>query len=356
MDGTAIILTHGQLSTLYGKTAHGLLRGTDRYMILGVVDGLHAGRDAGDVMDGRPNGIHVYGSLPDALSALGRTPDYCVLGCATSGGKLPPDLRALILEAIAAGMSIVNGLHQTLDSIPEIAEAARHADVDLVDIRKPPPLSQLHFWTGEILSLKTPRIAVLGTDCGLGKRTTTRFLLEACRRAGIRAEMIWTGQTGWMQGSRYGFMLDAIPNDFVCGEMEHAILACAREADPDLILLEGQSTLRNPSGPCGSEYVLSGGARGVILMHAPGREFFVGLEERGCRIPPIESEIDLLRRLGARTLAVGLHGERRSELELIAEQKRLAEALGLVVVRPLEEGVEGLLPVVREYMEEERAR
>ncbi|MBE7558114.1 DUF1611 domain-containing protein [bacterium] len=356
LDGTAIILTHGQLSTLYGKTAHGLLRGTDRYKILGVVDGHHAGRDAGEVMDGRPRGVPVFATLGEALTVLDDPPDYCVLGCATCGGRLPPDLRALILEAIEAGMSMVNGLHQTLESDPEIAAAARRKGVRLIDVRKPPAYNDLHFWTGEILKVRTPRIAVLGTDCGLGKRTTARMLVAAANRAGIRSEMIWTGQTGWMQGSRFGFMLDAIPNDFVSGEMEHALLSCIREVDPDLIVMEGQSTLRNPSGPCGSEYILSGGARGVILQHAPGRKYFEALEELHFPIYPIESEVELLRAFGARTLAVTLNGQNLSPEELIDAQKRLADQLRLPVVRPLEEGVDSLLPVVRAYMAEERAR
>ena len=68
---------------------------------------------------------------------------------------------------------------------------------------------ELHFWSGDILEVEAPRIAVLGTDCALGKRTTARFLVEACRRAGLRTELIFTGQTGWMQGAPYGFILDS---------------------------------------------------------------------------------------------------------------------------------------------------
>ena len=68
-----------------------------------------------------------------------------------------------------------------------------------------------------------------------------------------------------MQGYSHGFLFDSVPNDFVAGELEHAIVSCATELDPDLIVLEGQSSLRNPSGPAGSEFLLSAGARGVSL-------------------------------------------------------------------------------------------
>ena len=97
-------------------------------------------------------------------------------------------------------------------------------------------------------------------------------------------------------GAPSGFILDATPNDFVTGELERAVVACAREAKPDLILLEGQSALRNPSGPAAPS-CCSPRRTGVVLQHAPGRTFFEGLERLGARIPPLEEEIELDRLL-----------------------------------------------------------
>ena len=354
MDGTAIVICDGLFATANAKTAHGLVRGTRRYRVLAVVDAPTAGRDAGEVLDGTRRGIPVYASIPDSLAGLAERPRFCIVGVATSGGRLTPGLRALIREAIDSGMSVVNGLHEILSEDADLSAAASARGVTLHDVRRTAPRSQLHFWSGEILAVEAPRIAVLGTDCAVGKRTTARFLLEACRHSGLRAELVYTGQTGWMQGEPFGFVLDSIPNDFVSGELEHAIVSCWKTARPDVILLEGQSALRNPSGPCGSEFLLSGGARGVILQHAPGREFFDGEAELGLRIPPIEEEIALLAALGARTLAVTLNGEGLSPEALRAEQDRLARALRLPVVRPLEEGVEALVPGVREFVDSEK--
>ena len=75
------------------------------------------------------------------------------------------------------------------------------------------------------------------------------------------------------------------------GRETAVILACQTETEPDVILIEGQSSLRNPSGPSGSELILAGSAKGVILQHAPARLHFDELEELDCRIPPIEEEI-----------------------------------------------------------------
>ena len=53
MKDTALILTNGRLATADAKTAHGLIRGTDRFRIVGVIDPANCGRDAGVVLDGR---------------------------------------------------------------------------------------------------------------------------------------------------------------------------------------------------------------------------------------------------------------------------------------------------------------
>ena len=62
---TAIILTAGYLVSSNGKTAHGLIRGTDRFQIMGVIDEKYAGKDAGEVLDGKHRGLPVYASLED---------------------------------------------------------------------------------------------------------------------------------------------------------------------------------------------------------------------------------------------------------------------------------------------------
>jgi Uncharacterized conserved protein len=355
MKSSAIVLANDVYQTLHGKVAHGLVRGSARFRVLAVIDPVSAGHDAGELLDGVPQNIPVLPSIPEALAHCAERPQYCVVGVASHGGRFTPELRRLILEAIEARLSIINGLHECACDDPNIARAAHLRGVTLIDLRKPKPTHELHFWTGEIYNVRAPRLAVLGMDCAIGKRTTARLLVQSLNASGIKAEMIYTGQTGWMQGARYGFVLDAVINDYVSGELEHAIVRCEREVEPDIMVLEGQSSLRNPSGPCGAELLLSGAARGVILQHAPGRNFFEGYEAQGCAIPPIENEIRLIACYGARTLAVTLHGEGMTEEALLESQRTLQAQLNLPVVRPLREGMDALVPVVRRFIDEERA-
>ena len=318
--------------------------------MLAIVDPDAAGNDAGELLDGVHRSIPILASLQDAIDHCGRVPEFCVVGIATHGGKFTEEIRAGLLEAVGNGMSIVNGLHDVASEDPEIGPAAVARGVEVIDLRKPKPKSELHFWEGDIADVRAPRIAVLGTDCALGKRTTTRELVLALARDGVKAEMIYTGQTGWMQGATYGFVLDATLNDYVSGELEHAIVACDREVAPDVMLIEGQSSLRNPSGPCGSEFLLSGYARAVVLHHGAGREYFEGYESQGLRIPPLEDEIELIKLYGAVTIAVTLNGTGMDNESLVRYQREKEKALGIPVVRVLDEGFGRLVPVVRDYL------
>lgn len=346
----AIILTGNKLATSDGKTAHGLLRGSARFNIIGVIDTACSGRDAGSVLDGVSRDTPVYATIQDFADQSTDKAAYAIIGVALHGGLLPADWKPIVLSAIENGMGIVNGLHQPLNDDPELQAAAARNGVELIDIRKPRPLEQLRFWNGDIYRVKAPIIAVMGLDCAIGKRTTARLIVDMCRDNGIRAEMIYTGQTGWMQGYPYGFILDATPNDFVCGELERAIVECDRSSLPDLILLEGQSSLRNPAGPCGAEFLLAGNAKGVILQHVPFRTYFEDLEELKCALPGIEDEISLINLYGARTLAITLNGEGAEEKDLIDYQQQLTDKLNLPVIRPLHQGVESLLPVIRRFL------
>ncbi len=348
---TAVILVNGLFRTSFAKTAHGLIRGPCRYHIVGIIDDTCAGEDAGELLDSRTRGIPIFESVSTMLEEIGSKPDFCVIGVATSGGAMPPELRKDLVDAAQAGISLVNGLHQFLADDRELASIVQNRGAQIIDVRRRRPTSELNYWTGKVLSLDTPSIAVLGTDCAVGKRTTASLLLGACRDAGLNAQMVFTGQTGWLQGYPYGFILDATPNDFVCGELEAAILACDRETAPDVIFIEGQASLRNPMGPCGSELILAGGARGVILQHAPAREFFDELEDLGCRIPPIEEEIQLIGLLGGEVWAVTLSEEGMTFEAAQEAQSSLAEKLGVPVVLPLRDNLEDLVQVIKDRIE-----
>src|SRR2546428_4136640 len=124
-DGRAVVLCDGGFATTEGKTAHGLVRHTDRYRVVAVIDGSLAGRDAGEVLDGSPAGIPIVTGLDQAIRAADRRPDYLVVGVATHGGVLPARLRPTIGEAPSRGINVGSGFHEILGDDPQFEVIAR---------------------------------------------------------------------------------------------------------------------------------------------------------------------------------------------------------------------------------------
>ena len=341
----AIVLTDGMLHTLDAKTAHGLIRGTDRYDIVAVIDSVHAGKDAGEAVDGINRNIPVVATVEDAIKVISDI-KYCIIGLATVGGKLPVHFIPILEACIRQHISLVNGLHDFLINIPSLQSLAATYKTELIDVRKPKERKDLHFWKGEIFSVTAPIIAVIGTDCALGKRTTCRLIKQACEQAGINAQMIYTGQTGWLQGGQYGFIFDSTLNDFISGELEHAIVSCFKETGAEVLLIEGQSALRNPSGPCGSELLVSGNAKQVVLVHSPKRKYYDDVAAWG-EIHSLVSEIALVKMYGSTVIAVAINTEHCTSEEAFAFQKVYEFELEIPVLLPLQQGVEKIIPVIK---------
>ena len=348
MKQKALIITDGLLDDTHAKTAHGILRGSTRFEVIGILDHVHHGKEAVEVVEGAQSGVPIFASLESALERCDDTPDCLIIGIATEGGVLPGHLRNVVLDAINAGLNIVNGLHETLGDDATLGAAAANAGIKIHDIRKPKPFHELHFWEGHIFEVGCPIVAVLGIDCAVGKRTTAKMLTDALTARGLSSDMIYTGQTGWMLGYEYGFIFDATPNDFVSGEMEHQIVSCWNERQPDVIFLEGQSALRNPSGPCGAEYLLSAQARAVVLQCAVGREHYIGTEHLGCALPSVADEVELIRMYGAETLGISLNSSEASPGECSALAEQLRAELKLPVADPFDD-IEPLAEAVTKY-------
>ena len=345
MMKNVLIASDNLFLTNHAKTAHGLLRGSKLFHVLAVLDEENKYADAGELLDGNHRNIPILGTVDEAIKQF-KTIDYLVVGVATVGGILSESLLQIIRQAISNGIGIVNGLHDQLQERKDIALLASQNRVELIDIRKPKTPKELHFWSGDIFKVKAPIVAFLAMDCAMGKRTTANLVLEECLQQKQNAHMIYTGQTGWMQGHKYGFIFDSTLNDFVSGELEHAITSCWKEATPDVIILEGQSSLRNPSGPCGLEFIVSGNATQVVLIHAPKKKYFDNDPLWG-EIPSVASEIDIIEKFGATVIAVALNTSGLSKQEALSYKASYQKTLDIPVVLPLEEGVKKIVSEIK---------
>jgi uncharacterized NAD-dependent epimerase/dehydratase family protein len=347
-DGQAIVYCEGAFNTTYGKTAHGLVRFTERYVVLAVIDSRYQGQDAGEVLDGQNCGIPVTGSLLEAVNESHRRsfrPSHFVIGLATDGGRLSDIAREAVREAIREGLNVDCGLHDYLSEDPEIAALAEKQNVIIRDIRKPPSRQDLHFFSGKIEEVKSFKIAVLGTDSAVGKRTTAWKIVQGFREAGYSSEMIGTGQTAWMQGVRYGFMLDTMINDFLSGEIEHAVWSAWDEQKPDTIVIEGQGSLLNPAYPGGYEILAAARPDVIVLQHAPARKEYDGFP--GYPIQPLPKQIQAVEVVSGKpvvAITINHEGIEREQIPSIAAG--IEQAVGLPAIDVLIDGTDKLVGIL----------
>lgn len=344
---TAVVYCEANFGAMDGKTANGLVRHSEKYKILSVIDSTKAGLDSGTVLDNKENGIQICRSLATALEHAGGVPDYFIFGMAPSSGMLSPIERSLVLEAMGLGMNIVNGLHEFLNDDPEFAAASAAGHVEIIDIRKPRAKKDLRMFSGSIAKVTCPRIAVLGTDGAIGKRTTATILTRALNESGIKAVLVGTGQTGLIQGARYGVAVDAIPCQFCSGELESTMVEAFEGEQPDVIIVEGQGALSHPAYLT-SAYILRGSmANGVVLQHAPARTHLGDFPQTP--MPTVASEINLIETFApAKVIGLTINHENMTDDEVGAAIVTYEKELGIPATDALTRSPDRLVDMVVE--------
>ncbi len=342
---TAIVYCEANFGDIDGKTANGLIRRSEKYKILSVIDSEKAGLDTGTVLDDKPNGIPICRDLADALTQAGSVPDYFIYGMAPSSGMLSKHERGLVLEAMSHGMNIVNGLHEFLNDDPVFAAACIASKVKILDVRRPRDKKELNLFSGRIAEVTCPVIAVLGTDCAIGKRTTANIITSALNDSGIKTVMIGTGQTGLIQGARYGVALDAVPSQFCAGELEATIVKAFEIEQPDVIVVEGQGSLSHPAFSSTS-FILRGSCpNGVVLQHAPRRSMRCDFD--GMAMPTPASEINLIETFAAtKVIGLTINHEKMNDSEVSAAIIQYEQELGIPSTDALTRSPERLVEMV----------
>ncbi len=165
---TAIVYCEGNFAKIDGKTANGLVRHSQAYRVLSVIDSTYGGCDSGKVLDNIANQVPIFDDLDAAVANEATIPDTFIYGMAPASGRMSLEDREVVVDAITLGMNIVSGLHEFLSDDKELAGFAKIHDVTIRDIRKPRPNPDLRLLDGSIGDVQAIRIAVFGTDCAIG--------------------------------------------------------------------------------------------------------------------------------------------------------------------------------------------
>jgi uncharacterized NAD-dependent epimerase/dehydratase family protein len=303
-------------------------------------------------LNGKANQILIFGSLEQAVKEAdshARPATHFVVGLAPDGGRLTSKARQDTKKAVSYGLDVDCGLHDYLSEDREMMKLAARYGSKIRDIRKPPRIQKLHFFSGKIEEVKALKIAVLGTDSAIGKRTTAWLIVNGFKDLGLRAEMIGTGQTAWMQGVKYGIIMDSLVNDFVAGEIEHAVWTAWKEEQPDIIVIEGQGSLMNPAYPGGFEILAAGRPDIIILQHAPARLEYDGFP--GYPIQPLARQIEAIELLsGKPVVAITINHESLSADQIAPVCDAIQKDVGLPALDVLRDGAGALVNFLKSYV------
>lgn len=244
----------GHLKSEYGKMGFGVLRYTTNE-IVAVVDTQFAGESLVQVT-GIAHSAPIVATLDEAIRAGA---DVLILGIAPSGGRIPDDWLPVIEKALQAGMSIVNGLHDLLQS--RYQSLCKAENQWIWDVRVPqstPPIA-----TAQAARLDNKRILFVGTDMAAGKMTAGLELYSWTQEQNIDAGFVATGQIGiTLTGA--GIPLDAFKVDLACGAVEEAVLA---QQQKEWILIEGQGSLLHPGSTATLPLMRGSCPTHLILCH-----------------------------------------------------------------------------------------
>lgn len=265
-----IVLAEGEFGGTGGKTANGVVMHSEVFDTRVIVDSETAGRSPTDVL-GKSDApdVPIVESVTEALDVEPEV-EALVIGVAPAGGKLPNAWVEEIEDAIRAGCDVISGLHVFLNDDEHWSSLAEQHDVRIVDVRKPPVSDELRVGDGSVDDIDAEVVLTLGTDCAVGKRTTTFELYKAACEQGRNAGWVATGQTGIMVGAHAGVVIDRVPADFVSGVVEDLVKDVAR--DHDLVFVEGQASLTHRAYSSVTLGVLHGSwPDAVILANEPER-------------------------------------------------------------------------------------
>lgn len=283
------ILLHEGIRGTHGKTGLAYLRYGEA-VIVAAIDAQCAGESL-SALTGIAREIPIVASVSEALAYH---PDVLLIGIAPSGGALPDAWWAEVKQGVAAGLSVVNGLHTPLQPRFDSLQAGQW----IWDIRQEP--KELRIGKGRARSLSCQRLLTVGTDMAVGKMSASLELNRAAQSRGIRSKFLATGQGGLMIAGD-GIALDAIRVDFAAGAVEQMVLD--GEEGHDLLMIEGQGSLLHPGSTATLPLLRGTQPTGLILVHRAGQQHIHDLPD--VLIPPLPEVVKLYEAVASAAGAFG---------------------------------------------------
>ena len=283
----AIILAHGYVGEVLGKTVHGLLMHSKIFNIVALIDEAKVGEDTSRICMGVKKKVPIYLTLNEALK---HEPKVLIL----IGDPSQHNEKDLLM-AIENGLDIINSSFIFLKEFPQLVKSSKNKNTKLIDLRDVKRIWKMP--DGSILNIQAKVVYVTGTDCGLGKRTAAFELVEEAKKRGIKAAFAATGQTGLMLGCDGGIVFDAINTNYSAGAVEELIVNLDAKGF-ELIILEGQASLLHFGGSTVLTLLHASNPHAIVMVHDPTRQYHAAFGNSPIfKMCELQREIDLTESL-----------------------------------------------------------
>ncbi|MCK6076577.1 DUF1611 domain-containing protein [Paenibacillus silvae] len=347
MKNVAILL-EGESNHESAKTAMGLIRFSE-YHIVGVIDSEQEGKTTQEVL--RCGGSIPFFASLRSLMERGLAVDTVIVGCSYAGGKIPLHMRPVIKEAIQCGLTVMSGLHELLEEDLEFSQLAKQYNSQLIDIR--------HMRNQQYVSRYHPHrehtktLLTVGSDCDVGKMTTTLLLNQAAKQHQFNSIFAATGQTGIMIAG-HGVPVDRTISDYTIGLVSQYVANLTQEHD--LVFVEGQGGILHGNISLG---IFQGSDPDyLVLCHEVSRRTMKYYEM--WEVPPLERFIQVYEEVGtwvrskkpAKILGVSLNTRSLSDAEALNYIQQAQEQLKLPVIDPVRYGVKKLWEAIENQINE----
>ena len=244
----------GYIHSEYVKMGLGVIRYLQN-PIVGIIDSNHAGRNINQEYS-IDRDIPIYKKLDQVID---QGAEVLILGIAPSGGKIPDTWHSVIKKALNSGLSIINGLHDSLG--PSFSNLIQNPTQWIWDVRVPQFTPKIA--SGRAAKLTNKRLLMIGTDMACGKMTAGLEIYRWAKNNQIDTAFVATGQIGiTLMGS--GIPLDALKVDHACGAVEQMVV---NHSERSLVVVEGQGSLLHPGSAATLPLMRGACPTHMILCH-----------------------------------------------------------------------------------------
>ena len=261
------------------------------------------------------------------------------------------------VQAIDAGLNVVTSFRSlSVDDNPSLIKFAESKNVTIKEIS--PRLDIVEDFAGvapkkscEILpkisyNPKAPVIFIGGTSQECGKRTTSKMLGIAAKERGLNPAIISTDEMGLEEPTDFNFRAGSLSAMDVPAAILAAIKYVEEKKNPDIIFIEGQSSLTEKGNPhprgLSAAILIGASPDAVIIGHRPNHPY---REPRG-----IDEEITAIEALEP-TKVVGLSINLKNA-KLDADLEFFESEYNLPVEDVYNNGASKLLDAIFDYLKE----